>query len=64
MVAFYFMLDTARVNSQTILALKEKKDARNTNSFEIGFGLVMSLVRPELERRSTKGLQEEHYKED
>ena len=50
MVAFYFMLDTARVNSQTILALKEKKDARKTNSFEIGFCL-------ELERRSTKGLQ-------
>ena len=47
----------ARYNSQMILALKEKKDARKTNSFEIGFNLVMSLVRPELERRSTKGLQ-------
>ena len=44
------MLDTARVSAQTMLPLKEKKDPRITNSFEIGFDLVTSLVRPECER--------------
>ena len=42
MVAFYFILDTSRVNAQTILALKEKKNPRKINLFEIGFELVMS----------------------
>ena len=53
----YFILETTRVNAQTMLALHEKKDPRKTNSFEIGFDLVMSLVRPELERRPRFGLQ-------
>ena len=57
MVAFYFILDTSRVNAQTMLALNEKKDPRKINSFEIGFDLVMSLVCPELECRPRFGLQ-------
>ena len=57
MVAFYFILDTTMVNALTILALKEKKNPRNIDSFEIGFELVMSLVRPQLERRRRNGLQ-------
>ena len=57
MVAFYFILDTTRVNAQTILALKENKNPQKINSFEIGFDLAMSLVRPEMERRPRNGLQ-------
>ena len=56
MAAFYFILDTARVNAQTMLCLKERKDVRKTKSFDIGFDLAMSLVVPEIRRRPKVGL--------
>ena len=34
MVAFYYILDSARVNSTTLLALKNKQDPRKLNSFD------------------------------
>ena len=55
-VAFYYMLDTARVNAQTILALRQGKNPRQTNSFEVAFDLVLSLVRDEIVRRPRKNL--------
>ena len=55
--AFYYMLDTARVNAQTIYSLKKKKDPRKSNSFDIGFELVMSLVLPHMARRPYRGLR-------
>ena len=57
MVAFYFILDTTWVNVQTMLASKEKKNPRDTDSFETGFDLVLPLVCPEMERRPRFGLQ-------
>ena len=48
MVAYYFILDTNRVNVQT---MKEKKNPRDTDLFVTGFVLVLSLVCPEMERR-------------
>ena len=54
--AFYFILDTARVNAQTMLSTKERKDVRKTKSFDIGFDLAMSLVVPEIKRRPKIGL--------
>ena len=56
MAAFYFILVTARVNAQTMLCLKERKDVRKTKSFDIGFDLVMSLVVPEIRKRPKVGL--------
>ena len=56
MDAFYFILDTARVNAQTMLCLKERKDVRKTKSFDIGFDLAMSLVVPEIRKRPKVGL--------
>ena len=56
MAAFYFILDTARVNAQTMLCLKERKNVRKTKSFDIGFDLAMSLVVPEIRRRPKVGL--------
>ena len=47
MVAYYFVLDTARVNASTMLSLKSNTNPRNINSFEIGFDLAMSLVLPQ-----------------
>ena len=64
MVAFYFILDTTRVNAQTILALKENKNPRKINSFEIGFDIVMSLVRPEMEKRPRNGKETKKWKGD
>ena len=34
MVAFYYILDSARVNSTTLLALKNKQDPRKLSSFD------------------------------
>ena len=56
MVAFYFVLDTARVNASTMLSLKTNTNPRNVNSFEIGFDLAMSLVLPQVSRRPKTGL--------
>ena len=46
MVAFYYILDSARVNSTTLLALKNKQDPHKLNSFDTGFELATALVRP------------------
>ena len=55
--AFYYIIDTVRVNSQTILALKKGKNPRKSDSFEFIFSLVKSLVMPHMQRRSLVGLQ-------
>jgi len=57
MVAFYFMLDTARVNAQTIFSIKEGKNLKKTNSYNIMIDLIHKLVKPEIQRRSTTTLQ-------
>ena len=58
---FAYLLDTARVNAQTIWSLnqkpKTKKDPRQTNSFEFGIKLARALVLPHVERRPLNGLQ-------
>ena len=51
-----FILDTARANIQIMLCLKERKDVRKTKSFDIGFDLALSLVVPEIRKRSKVGL--------
>ena len=53
MTAFCFMLDTARVNSQSIwvLANDEKADVRKSNSYKFGMDLVKALIIPHIERR-------------
>ena len=56
MVAFYFLIDESRVNASTILAIKEKKDPRSIDSFEFGWDLGMSLIKPCIQRRSLNGL--------
>lgn len=58
--AFCWMIDVARVNAQTILALNLGKDPRKTDSFQFGWDLALSLLLPHLQRRrGSPGLQRE-----
>uniref|UniRef100_A0A6A7G5I7 PiggyBac transposable element-derived protein 3-like n=2 Tax=Hirondellea gigas TaxID=1518452 RepID=A0A6A7G5I7_9CRUS len=54
MTAFSYVLDTARVNSQTLWALNNGKTPSQTNSFDYGYDLALSLLLPLVERRNTK----------
>ena len=55
-VLFTYILDTARVNAQTVWSLVQKKDPRKTDSFDFGIKLARALVLPQIERRSLNGL--------
>ena len=57
-VLFTYILDTARVNAQTVWSLNQtpKKDPRKTDSFDFGIKLARALVLPQIERRSLNGL--------
>ena len=55
--AFVYILDTARVNSGTIYALKKGSDPRKLNSFQFGLDIAISLVIPQILRRRKVGLQ-------
>ena len=57
MTMFYYILDTIRVNSQTIFTLLKGETPGKTQSIDVGFQLVMSLTRPHMERRPLQGLQ-------
>ena len=52
-----YILDTARVNSGTIYALKKGSDPRKLNSFQFGLDIAISLVIPQILRRRKVGLQ-------
>ena len=54
---FSYMLDTGRVNAQTICAFQKKFDPRKNDSFLYGIHLAKSLVTPAIESRSLNGLQ-------
>lgn len=56
MVYFYYLLDIIRCNALSLLAIKHDKSLKKVNSFEIGFELVMSLVKPFVAGRSINGL--------
>ena len=44
LAAFFYILDTTRINAATMIALKTKKNPRKQNSFDNGFELAKSLV--------------------
>ena len=53
-----FMLDTTRVNSQTIHSLKNDVHPRSSDSAAFAYNLGLSLISPHLEiRKSTNDLQ-------
>ena len=52
--AFAFILDTARVNSQTIYSLKNNNDPRKVSSVSYGWNLVKALCNPQIEKRKAQ----------
>ena len=56
MAAFFYILDTTRINAATMISLKTKKNPRKQNSFDNGFELAKSLVVPQIMRRPKIGL--------
>lgn len=54
-----YLLDTARVNAQTIYALVMKLCPRKMSSFDFAIELAMALVIPLIERRPLKGLNDD-----
>ena len=56
MVHFYYLLDTIRCNALSLLAIKHDKSLKKVNSFDVGFELVMSLVKPFVAGRSINEL--------
>lgn len=62
MAAFAYVLDTARVNSQTMYAINTKCDPRSVDSFNFGWDLVLELTTPHIRSRNLSGLQKEVVK--
>ena len=56
MVHFNYLLDTIRCNALSLLAIKLDKSLKKVNSFDVGFELLMSLVKPFVAGRSINGL--------
>ena len=59
LVAFCYLLDAARVNSQSIYFKVKKENVRNSDSYKYGMKLVKALITPHIERREKNiiGLQ-------
>ena len=56
MVAFYYLLDTARINAQTIWSLNHGLNPRKTNSYEFGMKVAKALFMPMIMTRPVVGL--------
>ena len=56
LVAFYYILDTIRVNSKTLFCIKKGLDVKKENTFDLAFELVKSLTYPFVEKRRINGL--------
>ena len=57
MVDFFFLLDTIHCNAVTMYAIKHGKPFGKISAFDIGWDLVMSLVKPFYEIRPNVGLR-------
>ena len=55
-VVLFYILDTIRVNSQTIYCLVIGIEPRDSNSFDFGMKLAKALIIPHIENRPLIGL--------
>ena len=62
MLAFYYMLDTIRINAKTLWCLKHKKNPQKVNTFDVSFELANALVMPFICQRNRAGLQKQVLK--
>ena len=56
LVVLFYILDTIKTNSKTVWCLKNNKDISSSESFQIGWDLANSLVKPFIENRCINGL--------
>ena len=61
-VAFFYLLDTIRVNSSTLIELNKNHDQKLANSFNFAYELATQLVKPHILRRPRNGLSSEVVK--
>ena len=54
LTSFSYVLDTARLNAQTIFAFNSGTHPRKTDSYKFGMRLVMELITPHLRQRYIK----------
>ena len=55
---FSYLLDTTRVNVQTLVSVNLGKDPRKVNSFDFGHKLAMELITPYLYNRELTNVQQ------
>ena len=51
-IAFSYLLDICRINAASVLAMNEHTEPRKHNLFEVGFSLVLKLVKPFIQGKS------------
>ena len=56
LVAFYYILDTIRVNSETLVCIKKRLDVKKENNFDLAFELAKSFTYPFIEQRRINSL--------
>ena len=56
------MIDSTRINAQTIHSINHSMDVRKRDSFEFVWGLIMSLVIPCIQARNKSGLSQSTLK--
>ena len=56
LVAFYYILDTIRVNSETLVCIKKRLDVKEENNFDLAFELAKSFTYPFIEQRRINSL--------
>ena len=56
MVHFFFLMNTIHCNAVTMCAIKHGKSLGKISTFDIGWDLVVSLVKPFIEIRPSVGL--------
>ena len=45
-IAFSYLLDICHINTASVLAMNKHTEPRKQNLFEVGFSLVLKLVKP------------------
>ena len=55
MVAFYYTLDTCRINAGTVFALNSNKAPKELYSLDFGWSLVIKLITPFIQQKYLVG---------
>ena len=50
-ITFLYLLDTCPINAASVLAINKHTEPSKQNLFEVGFSLVLKLVKPFIQKR-------------